>query len=109
MMIEMAARLSGGDFSESLVPLSTGNNYVRTVIEIAMGVIPDTNELKPKKNKVVANRYFFPPKVILKDIRGVEKARKILQLNKLDLCKIWRYSSRNRFSWKESGGVCSFW
>jgi biotin carboxylase len=85
MMIEMAARLSGGDFSESLVPLSTGINYVRTVIEIAMGVIPDTNELKPKKNKVVANRYFFPPKGILNDIRGVEKARKILQLNKLDL------------------------
>jgi|APSaa5957512535_1039671.scaffolds.fasta_scaffold11162_1 biotin carboxylase len=85
MMIEMAARLSGGDFSESLVPLSTGVNYVRTVIEIAMGVIPDMNELKPKKNKVVANRYFFPPKGILNDIRGVEKARKTLQLNKLDL------------------------
>ncbi len=60
MMIEMAARLSGGDFSEGLVPLSTGVNYVRTVIEIAMGMDPDWKALEPRQNQVVANRYFFP-------------------------------------------------
>ncbi len=60
MMIEMAARLSGGDFSEGLVPLSTGVNYVRTIIEIAMGWQPDWPALQPRKNRVVANRYFFP-------------------------------------------------
>jgi len=85
MMIEMAARLSGGDFSESLVPLSTGVNYVKTVIELAIGITPDINDLKHKKKKVVANRYFFPPKGILNDIRGLEKVRKIPQLNKLDI------------------------
>jgi len=61
MMIEMAARLSGGDFCESLVPLSSGVNYVRTVLEIALGRRPDWSTLVPTTDRVVANRYFFPP------------------------------------------------
>lgn len=85
LVIEMAARLSGGDFSQSLVPLSLGINYVRSVIEIAMGEVPDMDELKPKKNTVVANRYFFPPAGILNNIKGVEEVRKIPQLKKLDI------------------------
>ncbi len=68
MMIEMAARLSGGDFSEGLVPLSTGVNYVRTVIEIAMGWVPDWAALEIQNNRVVANRYFFPPAGMLEEI-----------------------------------------
>lgn len=85
LIIEMAARLSGGDFSESLVPLSSGVNYVYTAIEIAMGKTPNFNKLNPKKNKVVANRYFFPPPGKLDDIKGVEKVKKIPQLKKFDL------------------------
>jgi biotin carboxylase len=68
MMIEMAARLSGGDFSEGLVPLSTGVNYVRTVIEIAVGREPQWQDLVPQQNRVVANRYFFPPAGILEEV-----------------------------------------
>ncbi len=68
MMIEMAARLSGGDFSEGLVPLSTGVNYVRAVIAIALGKEPDWKSLQPKFNRVVANRYFFPPPGILEEV-----------------------------------------
>ena len=82
---KMAARLSGGDFSESLVPLSKGINYVSTVIDIAIGKTPDFKKLIPQKNKVVANRYFFPPPGNLDDIIGLEKMKKIPQLKKLDL------------------------
>ena len=60
-MIEMAARLSGGDFSAGLVPLGTGVNYVRAVVDIAMGREPDWAQLRPIRDVTVANRYFFPP------------------------------------------------
>jgi biotin carboxylase len=85
MMIEMAARLSGGDFSESLVPLGTGVNYVKTAIEIAMGNLPNFNKLKPERNLAVANRYFFPPPGKLEEIIGVEKCSSLKQLVKLEL------------------------
>lgn len=84
MMIEMAARLSGGDFSESLVPLGSGINYVQTAIEIAMGHKPDFEKLKPKQNMAVANRYFFPPPGKLDEIIGVEKCIHMNELAKLD-------------------------
>ncbi len=61
MMIEMAARLSGGDFSAGLVPLGTGVNYVTAVIAMALGREPDWPALEPSRRITVANRYFFPP------------------------------------------------
>lgn len=61
LMIEMAARLSGGDFSAGLVPLGTGVNYVEAVIAMALGREPDWGRLQPSRGLVVANRYFFPP------------------------------------------------
>lgn len=72
LIIEMAARLSGGDFSESLVPLSSGVNYVRTAIEIALGNKNiDLNILKPKTLNHVANRYFFVRSGTFEDISGL--------------------------------------
>lgn len=84
MMIEMAARLSGGDFSESLVPFGCGINYVKTAIEIAMGHEPDFEKLKPEQHMVVANRYFFPPPGKLDEIIGPEKCIGMNELVKLD-------------------------
>ena len=37
VVIEIAARLSGGDFSESLVPIGSGINYVKSVLELSLG------------------------------------------------------------------------
>ncbi len=71
-IIEIAARLSGGDFSESLVPLGIGVNYVETVIRLALGEDPKLNTLEKKFDKTVANRYFFAPEGILKQIKGIE-------------------------------------
>lgn len=75
LMIEMAARLSGGDFSAGLVPLGTGVNYVRAVIEIALGREPDWTALEPTRQLVVANRYFFPPAGRLEAIEVPEDFR----------------------------------
>ncbi len=68
MVIEMAGRLSGGDFSAGLVPLGTGVNYVTAVIEMALGQEPDWLALTPQHQLTVANRYFFPPAGLLTEL-----------------------------------------
>lgn len=83
-MIEMAARLSGGDFCESLVPLSTGINYVEAAIKIAIGEEPDLRKLVPKFNCCVANRYFFPEPGRLVGVEGVESVLEKDWIKKLE-------------------------
>jgi biotin carboxylase len=74
MLIEMAARLSGGDFSESLIPLGCGVNYVEAALRVALGLPVDWPELQPKFEKSVINRYFFLPPGRLQEIRGASEA-----------------------------------
>ncbi|MGE6432955.1 ATP-grasp domain-containing protein [Shewanella baltica] len=83
-VIEVATRLSGGDFSESLVPLGLGINYVRTALEIALNIKPDFEALIPKQNKFVANRYFFPEKGQLIGIHGIEQVKTQSFVKKLE-------------------------
>jgi biotin carboxylase len=83
-IIEMAARLSGGDFCESLVPLSTGVNYVKAAIQIAIGEKPDFEDLKPKFNQSVVNRYFFPKAGRLVKISGIDEVAKQDWIKKLE-------------------------
>ena len=85
MIIEMAARLSGGDFSESLVPLATGVNYVRSVIDIAMGREVNVADLQPTRHKAVANRYFFAPQGRFEEIKGIEWLKKLPQCYKVEI------------------------
>ena len=84
MIIEIAARLSGGDFCESLVPLGIGVNYVADVIRIAIGNAPDWENMEARFSKAVANRYFFLPPGKLEEISGESKIRKISGLKKLE-------------------------
>lgn len=85
MIIEMAARLSGGDFSESLIPLGCGVNIVKAAIQIAIGRTPDLADLSDKWEKAVANRYFFglPGKLVA--IHGIEEARALDWVRKLEI------------------------
>ena len=83
-MIEMAARLSGGDFCESLVPLSVGVNYVEAAIKIAIGEEPDLEALKPSFQQHVVNRYFFPEPGRLVRIEGVQDILKQGWIKKLE-------------------------
>jgi hypothetical protein len=70
-MLEMGARLSGGDFASGTVPLSSGIDYVRTVIEIAIGREPTVPERTC--DRVVANRYLFTPAGRLEAARGFDE------------------------------------
>jgi len=83
-MIEMAARLSGGDFCESLVPLSIGVNYVEAAIKIAIGEEPNFEALKPKFQRAVINRYFFPKPGRLLSMEGIEDVQKQDWIKKLE-------------------------
>ena len=85
-IIEIAARLSGGDFCESLVPLSIGVNYVEAAIRIAIGETPDIDALKPKFQRTVVNRYFFPKPGRLVRIEGIED---ILRQNWVKKLQFW--------------------
>ena len=84
VMIEMAVRLSGGDFSAGLVPLSSGVNYVQTVIELSTGRKPDMHALTPTHDVAVANRYFFPKPGRLPEIQGIDEVRSWPWVEKLE-------------------------
>ena len=84
LIIEFTTRLSGGDFSESLAPLSNGINYVKQAIKIAAKDQVKISELKSKFSKTVVNRYFFLPKGKLLKISGLDKLKKIKEVKKID-------------------------
>ena len=82
-IIEFATRLSGGDFSESLAPLSNGINYVKELIKIYSREEIKINNLIKKKKTFCANRYFFTPPGKLQKIYGLNKIKKIGNIKKL--------------------------
>jgi len=83
-MIEMAVRLSGGDFSESLIPLGCGVNIVKAAIQIASGEKPNFSELKPKFNRGIVNRYLFPEEGIFKSVGNLDIVKKKEWLKKIE-------------------------
>ena len=57
-VIEVALRLSGGNFCSDIIPISCGFDFVKNAMKIYTGespIIPDFFEF----NNIVANRYFF--------------------------------------------------
>lgn len=65
-IIEFALRASGGDLSESLIPLGTGLNYLSLAIRNTIGDEILQSELVPRITLSVANRYFFPSNGIIR-------------------------------------------
>jgi biotin carboxylase len=58
-IIELATRLSGGYFSTNMIPLSTGIDIVKQSIKMAIGDPIDINDLLPKDNKYICQRYYM--------------------------------------------------
>lgn len=84
LLIEMAARLSGGDFCESLVPLCTGVNYVPAAIDIALGRAPDFSVLTAPARQAVGNRYFIGEAGILQAVEGLDEVAAQPWIHKLE-------------------------
>lgn len=72
-IIEIAARMSGGQLATVKTQYNTGVDFLRAAILLAMGQKPDFSELVPKYNHPVSQRYFFVRSGKLKKISGVEK------------------------------------
>ena len=76
-VIELAARLSGGFFCTREIPLNTGVDFVGCAMRVALGENPTAEELTPKYQRHVIQRYAFPSAGKVISISGAEAARAI--------------------------------
>ena len=72
MVIEIAARLSGGYFCTHEIPLSTGVDFVGAAIRIAIGEPVSPEDLSPRFSKCISQRYLFPNAGVVQKIAGVD-------------------------------------
>lgn len=73
-VIEVAGRLSGGYFSTTQIPITTGINFISQAIKLALGEALKPSALVVKKRKGTAIRYLRIPRGKIKAIRNIEKA-----------------------------------
>lgn len=73
-VVELGARLGGDNITTYLTPLSTGIDMVECCIKIALG---ENADLLPKFHKASAIRYFRAEQGCIKDIQGLDEARKL--------------------------------
>lgn len=88
MVIEMAARLSGGYLCTSQIPLVYGVNLVEQTIKLALGRELDTNDLIPHESYCLGIRYFFPEPGRVVSIEGFDElnvTKKMLNLQVGDI------------------------
>jgi biotin carboxylase len=76
-LIELAARLSGGFFCTLEIPLNTGVDFIGCAIRVALGETIPPDEMEPRKQQPVIQRYAFPKPGRVIDVRGAEMARKL--------------------------------
>lgn len=79
-IVELGARLGGDNITTHLVPLSTGVNMVECCIKIALGEEPD---LTHKYEKASAIRYFKQHEGVIKEIVGIEDAKKVVGVRQI--------------------------
>lgn len=77
LIIELAARLSGGWFATHQIPAATGVNLVDAVISYSLGETVSPLQLIPKHNRATAIRYWFPPGGKIKQITGEDKLKHV--------------------------------
>ena len=61
-ILEMAARTSGGWFCAGTVPIATGINILKPLIQMSIGHEINENDLKTKYNRAACQRYIIPTK-----------------------------------------------
>jgi biotin carboxylase len=84
-VIEIAARLSGGNFCYDKVPWATGVDIVDILIDMAVGNPVDVARFVPSRNLATAQRYFFPAAGTLCEVQGVAAAKQVEHIRKIDI------------------------
>ena len=74
-VIEIAARLSGGNFCYDKVPWSTGVDIVDILVDMAVGNPVDAARFVPTRSLATSQRYFFPAAGTIRQIDGVTAAK----------------------------------
>ncbi len=72
-VIELATRLSGGYFCTHEIPFNTGVDLVGNAIRLALGDRVDSDSLRPRYDRPIIQRYFFPNPGTVTAVEGVEK------------------------------------
>jgi len=75
MIIELAARLSGGWFATHQIPFASGVDLVSAVIAHALGESIDEKSLLPTRACATAIRYWYPPEGRISEIRGEDELK----------------------------------
>lgn len=83
-LIELGARMGGDCITSHLIPLSTGIDMVRAMINISLGQEP---ELKPTLSRGAAIRYIPSTVGIIKEISGTAEAEATAGVCELQLMK----------------------
>lgn len=85
-VLEMAARTSAGWFAAGTVPLATGVNILKPLIQMAVGLPIDEKDLQPKFHRAACQRYIIPTQEgKFVRLEGVAKARRMPGVKKLDI------------------------
>jgi len=84
-VIEIAARLSGGNFCYDKVPWSTGVDIVDILVDMAVGNAVDPSRFVPTRSLATSQRYFFPAAGTIRQIDGVTAAQKLPHIRKVDV------------------------
>ncbi len=84
-VIEIAARLSGGNFCYDKVPWSTGVDIVDILVDMAVGNAVDPARFVPTRNLSTSQRYFFPTPGTIREIRGLAAAEGAEHIRKVDV------------------------
>ena len=81
-MVELGARMGGDCITTHLVPLSTGIDMVGCTIKLACG---ERFDIEPKFNKGSAIRYFDAHDGVIKNIDGIDDAKKIAGVQEISI------------------------
>ena len=84
-VIEIAARLSGGNFCYDKVPWSTGVDIVDILVDMAVGNDVDPTRFSPTHNFATSQRYFFPAPGKIRNIQGLAAAQAMPHIRKVDV------------------------
>jgi len=84
-VVEIAARLSGGNFCYDKVPWSTGVDIVDILVDMAVGNPVDPARFVPTRNLATSQRYFFPSAGTIRKIDGIAAAESAAHIRKVDV------------------------
>jgi len=87
IILEITPRLSGGFDSQKSTPISSGRNFIRAAMRLALGLPLDKKDLKPKWKKYCAVWTILTKPGKIKKIKGIDSVKNMKGFRELILSK----------------------